>query len=131
MKVKVSFDPGMLATLAAQSSTLRYVNCRCRAFLMAHWADGCWHIRRFFSQNCTFINRNWLTGGIIRYGHACMQGADPIIQDDLYQGTARSAEGYLADIFFAQAKEEGCVVEVNWQDQDSSSEKSFWCVVWD
>ena len=55
----------------------------------------------------------------------------PIIQDNLYQGTAKSAEGYLAGILFAQAKEEGCVIEVNWQDQDSSSEKSFWCVIWD
>ena len=91
-------------------------------------ADGCWHIRGFFSQNCTFIIRNWLTGWILWYGHACMRGADPIIQDGLYQGTAKSAEGYLAGILFAQAKEEGCFIEVNWQDQDSSSEKSFRCV---
>lgn len=47
-------------------------------------ADGCWHIGSFFSQNCTFIIRNWMTGGILWYGHACMRGSDPIIEDDLY-----------------------------------------------
>ena len=59
------------------------------------------------------------------YGHACMKGADPIIDDELYQGTAKLAEGYLAGILFEKAKEEGCTIELNWQDHDSSSEKSF------
>ena len=54
-----------------------------------------------------------------------MKGSDPIISDELYQGTAKSAEGYLAGILFEKAKDEGCEIEVNWQDQDSSSEKSF------
>ena len=88
-------------------------------------SDGCWHIRGFFSQNCTFVIRNWLTGALLWYGHACMRGSDPIIEDGLYRGTAKSAEGYLASILFEKAKEEGCHIEVNWQDQDSSSEKSF------
>ena len=88
-------------------------------------SDGCWHIRGFFSQNCTFVIRNWLTGALLWYGHACMKGSDPIISDELYQGTAKSAEGYLAGILFEKAKEEGCAIEVNWQDQDSSSEKAF------
>lgn len=48
-----------------------------------------------------------------------------MISDELYSGTAKSAEGYLAGILFGQAKEEGCHVEINWQDQDSSSEKAF------
>ena len=85
-------------------------------------SDGCWHIRGFFSQNCTFGICNWLTGALLWYGHACMKGSDPILSDDLYKGTAKSAEGYLADILFAKAKDEGCKIEVNWQDQDSSSE---------
>ena len=88
-------------------------------------SDGCWHIRGFFSQNCTFVIRNWLTGALLWYGHVCMRGTDPIIEDELYKGTAKSAEGYLASILFEKAKEEGCHIEVNWQDQDSSSEKSF------
>ena len=75
-------------------------------------SDGCWHIRGFFSQNCTLVIRNWLTGVLI-------------IDDDLYKGTAKSAEGYLASVLSEKADEEGCVIEVNWQDQDSSSEKAF------
>ena len=48
-----------------------------------------------------------------------------MIDDDLYQGTAKSAEGYLAGVLFQKASDEGCKIQVNWQDQDSSSEKSF------
>lgn len=29
--------------------------------------DGCWHIRGFFSQNSTFIIRNYLTGALLWY----------------------------------------------------------------
>ena len=78
----------------------------------------------FFSQNSTFVIRNWLTGALLWYGHVCMRGSDPI-DDELYEGTAKSAEGYLTGICFEKAKDEGCVIEINWQDQDSSSEKSF------
>lgn len=28
-------------------------------------SDGCWHIRGFFSQNCTLVIRNWLTGALL------------------------------------------------------------------
>ena len=53
-----------------------------------------------------------------------MRGSDPI-DDQLYEGTAKSAQGYLAGICFEKGKDEGCVIEINWQDRDSSSEKSF------
>lgn len=88
-------------------------------------SDGCWHIRGFFSQNSTFIIRNYLTGALLWYGHVSMRGADKVVTDDLYQGTAKSAEGYLASVLFNKAHEEGCEILINWQDQDSSSEKSF------
>lgn len=88
-------------------------------------SDGCWHIRGFFSQNSTFIIKNYLTGALLWYGHASMRGADSMVDDQLYQGTAKSAEGYLAAVLFKKAHEEGCTIIVNWQDQDSSSEKSF------
>ena len=84
-------------------------------------SDGCWHIRGLFSQNATFVIRNWLTGALLWYGHLCMRGSDPIIQDELYQGTAKSAEGYLAGTLFEKAKDEGCHIEVNWQDENTSS----------
>ena len=54
-----------------------------------------------------------------------MKGSDSIVAEELYQGTSKSAEGYLAAILFEKAKDEGCQIQVNWQDQDSSSEKSF------
>lgn len=88
-------------------------------------SDGCWHIRGFFSQNSTFVIRNYLTGALLWYGHVSMRGADSIIEDNLYEGTAKSAEGYLAAVLFQKAREEGCKILTNWQDQDSSSEKSF------
>ena len=61
-------------------------------------SDGCWHIRGFFSQNSTFIIKNYLTGALLWYGHASMRGADSMVDDQLYQGTAKSAEGYLAAV---------------------------------
>ena len=88
-------------------------------------SDGCWHIRGFFSQNSTFVIRNYLTGALLWYGHLSMRGADSIVADKLYEGTAKSAEGYLAAALFKTAQEEGCKILTNWQDQDSSSEKSF------
>ena len=57
-----------------------------------------------------------------------MRCSDPVITDKLYQGTAKSREGYIAGVLFEKAKEEGCTIEINWQDQDSSSEKSFHAV---
>ena len=53
-----------------------------------------------------------------------MRGSDPVISDELDKGTAKSGEGYLAGVMFEKAKEEGCQIEINWQDQDSSSEKA-------
>ena len=88
-------------------------------------SDGCWHIRGFFSQNVTFVIRNWLTRALLWYGHACMRGSDPIITQTSSTRVQQSQEGYLAGILFEKAKEEGYTIEINWQDQDSSSEKSF------
>lgn len=87
--------------------------------------DGCWQIRGHFSQNCTFIIKNYMTGGLLFYGHLSMRGADRICNEDLWQGTAKAAEGHLAQLLWARTKEEGMKVEVNWQDADSSSAKGF------
>ena len=87
--------------------------------------DGCWHIRGHFSQNCTFIIKNYLTGGILYYGHLSMRGADNICDEELWQGTSKAAEGHLAQVLWAKAKAEDLVVEVNWQDGDFSSAKGF------
>ena len=54
-----------------------------------------------------------------------MRGADSIIDKELYKDTAKSAEGFLVAVLFKKAHDEGCTILTNWQDQDSSSEKSF------
>ena len=87
--------------------------------------DGCWQIRGHFSQNCTSVIKNYLTGGLLYYGHLSMRGADTICNEELWEGTSKAAEGHLAQVLWAKAKEEGFNVEVNWQDTDSSSAKGF------
>lgn len=86
-------------------------------------SDGVWHTRGHFSKNGSFIKKNYLTGGLLWYGHKCMRGKD-VIDEELYAGTAKSMEGVLAGECYKQAKEEGCHVNTVWQDGDSSSAKS-------
>ena len=64
-----------------------------------------------------------MTGGLLWYGHKCMRGKD-VVDDDLYEGTAKSKEGFLVEEYYKGAKDEGCKVEVVWQDGDSSAAKS-------
>ena len=44
---------------------------------------------------------------------------------DLYQGTAKAAEGLAAERVFALAKQDTMHIVVHWQDADSTSEKAF------
>ena len=53
-----------------------------------------------------------------------MREDDDVIEEPLYPGTSKSAEGYLAEKLFQKAKDEGCCISVNWQDSDSSAAKS-------
>jgi len=46
-------------------------------------------------------------------------------KDQLYHGTAKGAEGHAGDIAFGHVKEEGMMIEVQWQDGDLSSAKAF------
>ena len=82
-------------------------------------ADGCWLTRGHFSQNFTFIVMNYLKNTILWYGHLCMCGSYDVVEEPLYPGTAKSAEGHLAGKLFQQAREEG------WQDSESSSAKAI------
>ncbi|XP_028516281.1 uncharacterized protein LOC110243876, partial [Exaiptasia diaphana] len=84
-------------------------------------SDGVWQTRGYFSKNGSFIIKNYLTGGLVWYGHKCMKGGDDLIEDELFEGTSKSMEGVLAGECYKQAKDEGCCVEVVWQDADSSS----------
>ena len=53
-------------------------------------ADGCWLSRGHFSQNCTFIVKNYLRNSILWYGHLCMHGNDDVAEP-VFPGTAKSA----------------------------------------
>lgn len=68
--------------------------------------------------------KNYRTGRLLWYGHKCMRSKDDVVDCELYEGTAKSMEGFLAEECYKQAKEEGCRVEVVWQDGDSSAAKS-------
>lgn len=65
-----------------------------------------------FSKNGSFIVKNYLTGGLLWYGHKCMQRKDDVVEEELYEGTAKLMEGVLAEECYEQAKNEGCKVEV-------------------
>lgn len=53
-----------------------------------------------------------------------MRGSDDA-DEELYQGTAKAAEGIAASRAFSQARADGMHIEVQWQDGDSSSALSF------
>ena len=87
-------------------------------------ADGTWQTRGWHSKNATFTIRNYLNGALLYYHHLCQKGSDEIIEEELYKGTSKSAEGYAGRITFKKAKEEGMQVAIHWQDADSSSAKA-------
>ena len=87
-------------------------------------SDGVWHTRGHFSKNGSFIIKNYLTGGLLWYGHKCMRGKDDVVEEELFEGTAKSMEGILAEECYKQARDEGCKVEVVWEDGDSCAAKS-------
>ena len=74
-------------------------------------ADGTWQTRGRHSKNATFTIRNYLNGSLLYYHHVCQIGRDNLIEEELYKGTSKSAEGYAARLIFNKAKEErngGC-----------------------
>lgn len=87
-------------------------------------ADGAWMTRGRHSKNFTFSVRNYFTGALLFRKHLCQKGSDYIIKEPLYQGTSKGAEGYAARQVFTEAKKLKMKVEINWQDQDSSSSKT-------
>ena len=53
-----------------------------------------------------------------------MKGCDDVLEEPLWPGTSKGAEGELASRLFSKAKSEGANVEINVQDIDSSSGSS-------
>lgn len=52
-------------------------------------SDGVWHTRSHFSKNGSFIIKNYLTGGLLWYGHKCMRERDDVVQEDLFEGHSK------------------------------------------
>ena len=84
-------------------------------------ADGTWQTRGWHSKNATFSISNYFNGALLYYKHLCQKGTNKIIEEELYPGTSKSAEGFSARITFKKAKEEGMQIAIHWQDADSSS----------
>ena len=57
--------------------------------------------------------------------HLCMRGNDSVIDDELFEGTAKAAEGHAAEFAFGLARDDNMHIEVHWQDGDSSSANSL------
>ena len=84
-------------------------------------ADGCWQTRGWHSKNATFSIRNYQTGALLYFMHVSQKGRDRIIEEELYKGTSKAAEGFAARATLKKAKEEGMQIAIHWQDADSSS----------
>ena len=87
--------------------------CRC------HLDDQGYH-----SKNATFSIRNYNIGALLYYKHICQKGSDKILDEELYKGTSKSAEGYSVRELLQTANQEGLNIAIHWQDTDSSSSKS-------
>ena len=68
-------------------------------------ADGTWQTRGWHRKNATFTVRNYLNGALLYYHHLCQKGRDKVIQEELYLGPSKSAEGFAARITFTRAIE--------------------------
>ncbi len=86
-------------------------------------ADGTWQTRGWHSKNATFTIRNYQNWALLYYHHLCQKGSDTVIQEDLYKGTSKSAEGFAARKTIQRAKEEGMRIAIHCQDADPSSAK--------
>ena len=84
-------------------------------------ADGTWMTHGFHSKNSTFTIHNYFTGTLLYRKHLSQKGRDRLIDEELYQGTSKGAEGYAARLTFKRTKEEDMNIAIHWQDADSSS----------
>lgn len=54
------------------------------------------HTHGHFSKNGSLVVKNYMTGGLLWFGHKCMKGGDSVVEEELFEGTAKSVEGVLA-----------------------------------
>ena len=90
----------------------------CRAITCS---DGrVWLKHGHYSKNGIYTVRNYMTNNLLYVIHMCQCGKDTVIEEELYEGTSRAAEGYSTEEAFTQAHE-GLKVAIHWQDTDSSA----------
>ena len=65
------------------------------------FADGMWQTRGWHNA---FSVHNYLNGALLYYKHLYQKGRDRVIQDKLYMGTSKSAEGFAARFTFTRAR---------------------------
>ena len=71
-------------------------------------ADGTLQTHGWHSKNATFAIRNYLNGALLYYHHLCQRARDNVIEEELYKGTSKSAEGYAARLTFVGPKRREC-----------------------
>ncbi len=60
------------------------------------------------------------TGALLFRIHLCQNDSE-----ELYKGTSKGTEGYAARMLYKEARDLGITVEINWQDDDSSTSKAI------
>ena len=89
---------------AAKTETPQELGSWCRAVTCS---DGVWLTHGHYSKNATYTVRNYMTNNLLYVIHMCQCSKDTVIEEELYEGTSRAAEGYSTDEAFIQAHEEG------------------------
>jgi DNA polymerase III epsilon subunit-like protein len=85
-------------------------------------SDGAWHIRGHHSGNASFIVVDYFTKALLQYAHLSMRGRK---EEEKWKGTAKGAEGEMAQTCFQALADIGLNIECNFQDGDSTSEQAI------
>ena len=56
------------------------------------------HMWCHFSKNGLFIIKNYFTQGLLWYGHKCMGGKHDVVEDELFEGMAKSMKSFFKRI---------------------------------
>uniref|UniRef100_A0A1X7VKV8 Uncharacterized protein n=1 Tax=Amphimedon queenslandica TaxID=400682 RepID=A0A1X7VKV8_AMPQE len=59
--------------------------------------DAAWLTRGYHRQNATYTLQNNQTGGLLYYKHFSHRGKDNVTGEVLFEGTSKSAEGFMPE----------------------------------
>ena len=88
-------------------------------------SDGCWHISFFFFSEWDLRDLQLADWSLVVVWPCMHERLRPHDHRRALSGNSKVNRGVSRGVLFEKAKEEGCTIAINWQDQDSSSEKSF------